>query len=68
MAKLWIARDRGDKDKHSVYLFWERPRLNEQFGTFNPVAEDEDFMRLPADMFPDLTFEDSPKEVEITLK
>lgn len=65
MARLWIARDSGEaiRGELSVYLFWTRPVCEN--GIFRPSSDGEDFMRLPPDMYPDLTHEDSPREVTI---
>lgn len=58
--KLWIARDKnGD-----ISLYYEKPSLD-KFGDF---WGDAPFgMRLSNDSFPEVTFENSPKEIELKL-
>lgn len=69
MARLWIARDYDPwhNGRRPIFAFWSKPTLDEEFKVFQPSVESEDFMRLPSDMFPDLTYEGSPREVELTL-
>ena len=58
--KLWVARDKdGD-----ISLYYEKPRLDilGEFWGYAPFG-----MRLSNDSFPELTFENSPQEVEIKL-
>ena len=61
--KLWIARDKDE----SLYIYAERPKLNEvnnqwycTLGCFN--------CQLDESMLPELTFENSPQEIELKLK
>lgn len=65
MARLWIARDSGEavRGENHVYLFWREPV--DDGGVFRPQSGQEDFMMLPPDMFTDLTYEDSPREVNL---
>lgn len=61
--KLWIARD---KDK-SLFLYLNRPIINDD--TFT-VDWDKPYWwdaQLTDDMFPEVTFENSPQQVEIKL-
>ncbi len=58
--KLWIARDL-DSD---ISLYYEKPKLD-KFGEFWGGAPFG--MRLSNDSFPEVTFENSPQEVELKL-
>jgi hypothetical protein len=61
--KLWIARD-GGEDSDFLGLYSSKPTLDE----YNDW--DSDYERpigLPSDMFPEVTFENSPQEVELKL-
>lgn len=58
--KLWIARDLNN----DISLYYETPKLD-KFGKF---WGDAPFgMRLSNNSFPEVTFENSPREVEIKL-
>lgn len=60
--KLWVARD-GGKDSDFLGLYSTEPILNE----FNEW-DNSDYERpigLPSDMFPEVTFENSPQEVKL---
>ena len=60
---MWIARDRnGD-----LYLYENKPDTFET-DIFHPQNEDELCDQLNNDLFPEVTFENSPQEVEITKK
>ena len=62
MKKLWIARDKdGD-----LYLYINKPELTE------PFYDDWDsikgcFAQLNKNEFPEVTFENSPQQIEIKL-
>lgn len=57
--KMWIARDmRGD-----LYLYTEKP---EKIATYGYFAGD-DWFELNMNAFPEVTFENSPQEVELKL-
>ena len=59
--KLWIARDRdGD-----LYLYPSKPRKGDYRFTCGYVYED--YINLDSDEFPEVTFENSPQEVELKL-
>ena len=77
---MWIARDdlkRSDFTKKTkagdLYLFVKKPVLLSQYGKrFWAVDENEmevwdGCVQLDPEMFPKVTFENSPKEVEIIL-
>lgn len=65
--ELWIARD-GDG---SLYLFDDEPVLRGNDNTDYLYFESKDlmkvFIKLPRDYFPEVTFENSPQQVEIKL-
>ena len=58
---MWIARD-GDG---SLFLHLEEPYL---VNWINDWDNDKDFMRLEDNAFPEVTFENSPQEVELVIK
>lgn len=58
--KLWIARDKDD----SLWVFESKPERNE-YGRF--VSEHRDYANLNETWFPEVTSENSPKEVELKL-
>lgn len=59
--KLWIARDL-DRD---ISVYYEKPSLDKlgEFWGNAPFG-----MRLSNDSFPEVTFENSPQEVELELR
>ena len=64
--KLWIARQRDN----SVYLFTHKPTLFCGRWCMNGVNQCYAKFcknKVSADMFPEVTFENSPQEVELKL-
>jgi hypothetical protein len=60
--KLWIARD-----SCGLWLFCEEPiydKFLQEWFTQNPC----EFGCLPTECFPEVTFENSPMEVELVIK
>ena len=57
--KLWIARD---KDSDELYLYKQKPTLTN--GCF---FYDNDSWEIDEENFPEVTFENSPQEVELKL-
>lgn len=61
--KLWLARDKDNL----LFLYWKKPILDDVFedswhspnGCFGELNEKE---------FPEVTFENSPQEVELAIK
>lgn len=56
--KMWIARDKSGR----LYMYGEKPTLIENayyFGTLSCILDKE--------MFPEVTFENSPMQVELKL-
>ena len=64
--KLWAAHDKGD-NAHTIWLYAEKPTLNATNDGYWSSFKD---MRGCVDesLIPELTFENSPKEIEITIK
>ena len=60
---MWIARDKDG----SLWLYETKPCLNSNGDDFVQTS-DGDSMQLRDDMFSQVTFENSPKEVEISVK
>lgn len=56
--KLWIARDWG-----GLILFQYKPSLTYDNIWYN--TDNKKFLELPEDLFPEITFENSPQEVEL---
>lgn len=61
--KLWIARD---KDK-SLFLYLNKPIINNDTFTVDWNKPHWWDAQLTNDMFPEVTFENSPQQVEIKL-
>ena len=59
--KLWIARDRNG----GLYLYTCLPTLKCYDTVFD--ADHDDYAYLGKDLFPEVTFENSPQQVEIKL-
>ena len=60
--EYWIARD----DDMELYMYNEQPRLN-RMRIWSVSTESGKSYRLDSDLFPEVTFENSPKEVELKL-
>ena len=60
--KLWIARDKDNDLK----VFTSQPY--QRNGIFSVEYDKDDVMFINSDMFPGLTFENSPQEVELKLE
>ena len=59
--KLWIARDKDT----SLYFYKQKPQLT-RWG--NWIDKNSTFfVKLPTSEFPEVTFENSPQEVELKL-
>ena len=59
--KLWVARNKDN----TVVLFQSKPILNNN-QEWNEILN-EDFMFIPEYLFPEVTFENSPQEVELKI-
>ena len=57
--KMWIARDLNG----GLFLFPEKPRLIR----YHHYWWGENWYKINQDLFPEVTFENSPQEVEIKL-
>ena len=58
--KLWIARD---WDGLTLFQSESEPQLTDDYLWYD--NGDGDFMRLSEDLFPEVTFENSPQQIEI---
>ena len=58
--KLWIARNKDN----TLVVFQSKPLLNNQ--EWDEYLN-EDYMYIPEYLFPEVTFENSPKEVKLEL-
>lgn len=59
--KMWIARDRTN----DVWFYKEKPHYNMEKGRFEGKLI---LMPIEGDIFPEVTFENGPKEVELMIK
>lgn len=59
--KLWIARNKDN----NLIVFQSKPILND-WQEWDEVLN-EDFMFIPKYLFPEVTFENSPMQVELKL-
>ena len=59
--KLWVARDKNN----DLYLYNRLPSLD-YYGTSFDVDSDE-YLTLDEGSFPEVTFENSPQQVELKL-
>lgn len=69
--KLWIARRKSG----GLYMFFEKPHLTEdgkQWFVLKNIPNNGVFadigIKIDEDKFPDVTFENSPQEVELSYK
>lgn len=66
--KGWVARDKNN----DLYLHWTKPekimRLNQFVAWRNPHDLMEPIQRLSSNLFPELTWESEPIEVELIIK
>ena len=60
--KYWIARDEDGE----LYLFDEEPKLHKSY-IWSTSTECGSSFRIDSDLFPEVTFENSPQEVELKL-
>lgn len=60
--KFWIARD---WDGLTLFQSESEPQLTDDFLWYD--NGDGDFMRLSEDLFPEITFENSPKLIKLEL-
>lgn len=60
--KFWIARD---WDGLTLFQSESEPQLTDDYLWYD--NGDGDFMRLSEDLFPEITFENSPMQVELKL-
>ena len=63
--KLWATHDKGDS-AHTVWLHSEKPTMNAANDGFWSSLKDKRGC-VDESFIPELTFENSPKEIEITI-
>lgn len=66
--KLWIAR--GKYEDGSLCLYGKKPKLSEEVEGLWVCSQYDmlvDVIVLPTKYFPEVTFENSPREVELKL-
>ena len=56
--KMWIARDKHGE----IYLYPTKPQK------YDYVFDGDDWWQIDQNLFPEVTFENSPMEVELVLK
>lgn len=63
--KLWIARDKDE----TLWIFEEYPIKKEKvfYPTGDITGRFTYYRSMPTDMFPEVTFENSPKQIELKL-
>lgn len=61
----WVARD---EEVGNIWLFKNEPTRNTDLSYGFWDGNNDDFIELPTDLFPDLTWESEPLEVEIIIK
>jgi hypothetical protein len=65
MNKFWIARDkRNAPNEYSLWAFNEKPTNKDNSGIWVGGVE---ILALPSKLFPEITFENSPKRVELKI-
>ena len=62
--KGWIARDEVENPTYGLGLCIHGPK---PWRTANEWSGQTIMMHLPSDMYPEITWKDEPKEVEITI-
>ena len=65
MMKLWIARDKDE----TLWIFKEYPIQKENlfYPTTDITGKFTYYRSMPTDLFPEVTFENSPQMVELKL-
>ena len=65
----WIARDECSGEESDLYIGQQKPkRISNDEPGFGMWCDFGEFMALPTDMFPQLTYKDEPVQVEIIIK
>lgn len=62
--ELWVARD---KDGELCLYYGKEPERNGDSFWYGNVPFPEDYIKLNSDLFPQVTWENSPKKVRIEL-
>lgn len=61
----WIARD--EEENGRIYLFQDKPTRNTDLSYGFWDGNNDDFIELPTDSFPSVTWQSEPKKVRIVL-
>ena len=64
--KLWISRDKDG----NLCLYSKKPKLSEEIEGIWVCSQYDEIVKvtvLPSEYFPEVTFENSPQEVELKL-
>lgn len=65
----WVSRDECSGDESNLFVGQKKPkRLEGEPTGFGMWCDFGEFMALPAEMFPELSYNDEPVEVEIIIK
>ena len=61
--QYWIARDKDG----NLFLYENQPQIPYEEATYFNTENFEKCFELPSDAFPELTFENSPKRIKLSL-
>lgn len=66
---MWVARDKDE----CLWLYIDKPIRSQtqiwwEVDTINSLLRDDDCMEIDGDLFPDLSWEDEPIEVDLVRK
>ena len=61
--RIWIARDKNEE----LNIYLNKPVLDKDGYVFLPTCDAFRFFDIDKKLFPEVTFENSPKEVELHL-
>lgn len=61
---MWIAREKNE----DLYLFRHKPYKNHTYWYSDNENAKEDRIRIDRDLFPEITYYNSPKEVVLQIK
>lgn len=64
MNSIWIARDKNGY----LYAYAEKPDKDDVYSEFKVANFGDDFMPLRRDLLPEVTYDNSPVEVELVIK
>ena len=66
IMELWIARDKGTNE---LWCYTDKPVLNTDSGMYSAdfSLERTTSCEIPSELFPEVTFENSPQKVRLEL-